>query len=685
MLFVLYIASIIMAVTGVPLLAVAGIVLGICYLPGLSLFTFIKKDRLMLEDLILAFPVSIGISCLLTLGFLYAGVHVKYVAFCIIGITGCGLLWSYIRKRKKPCFDVGFSIKETVFITSAFILTVLFSIPLISERVAISAHGFHHLSLVTSIFNGFFPPDNPGMGGTAIGYHWGYHTLIAAVSYPANVHPLRVFSILNIMSLFFIFCVAYRCAKSFGFSEGYRYLVPLALIGLMRSDAILYLTRNLIYGNIQTEYGVSTTPLKVLSSWVTGMSYIDTRLFFMNKFYNANNMPVGLCLIFSFFLLILLINTEKMSDRCKKTYSVALALVMIALAIGYAFYLIIPILFIPVWVVIIFVVTNGTYRDKWKENYRLILPCVVAAVVVSPYLFFITRGNSVVTAGQSADEFRFIYMNVQTIENLIVFLLPSPFIIAGLWHAYKNQSFSIKFLFLLTGSVLSVLMAVFLRFNWSNSAKFSYIIAFFFSFFFVYALGRFFTLFSNAWLKRSLVCLFVVYLLSTPLITEAAYILSPWFRDRTYSFHGRHTAFANDKSRNEAYEWLRDKTPVDTLLVLPYFETPFGITIAQPISYRPTALSERSLLVVKDVYAYLRAEYKERVFIREKLLENPGDPRVREFLTALGRPVFVIVDDSPGDYLMEGVETQPVSEHRFEEFILEFKNARQRVYRVNYL
>ncbi|HDH05632.1 MAG TPA: hypothetical protein ENH01_07960 [Nitrospirae bacterium] len=687
MLIILYIITAALVLAGFQPLKIAGIFFSICYLPGLTLFALIKKDALKIEDMILSFPVSVGISGLLTLGLLYIGVHVKFIAYIIYGITGFILLFHVIKYKKSPPLTISLSGREIRFIIIAFLATLAFSIPVISERIAISAHGFHHLSMVTRIFNGFFPPENPGMGGAAIGYQWGYHALVAAISFPANFHPLRVFSTFNVMSLFFIFCIVYRSAKSFDIPEGYCYLAALALIGLMRSDAGIFYAWNLFSGSFPPVQNTASAPLNLLTSWVWGVSYLDTRLFFMNKFYNANNMPVGICFVFALFLILLLLQEEKIKSVHRKIYTALLAPVLVALAVTYAFFLIIPLLLVPVWAGVLFLTNNGSYRDKFGESFRLIVPCAIAAVITVPYLSLISGGNSVVTAGRSVGEFKFIYLNVQTIRNLIVFLLPSPLIIAGFWFAFKRFAFSRRFLFLLSGTLICLLLSVFLRLNWSNSAKFSFILSFFFAFLFVFSLAYILPLFSNIWLKRGVTACITVFLLATPVITEAAYICSPWFRDTTYAFNGRYVVFARDKSRNEAYTWIRDNTPPDALLLLNYYATPYapgGITIAQIFSYRPVALSERSLFVIKDVYAYLLPEYEERVKIRKQFFKNPQSAEVKQYVMSLNRPVYLLVEEGYEDPLMKGVEFDNVPEYPGLPFVLVYRNDKQRVYRLQF-
>jgi len=143
-----------------------GVFLNIYYLPGLSLVTLVKKERLLYEDLLLSFPCSIGISGLLTLVLLFAGVHVKNIAFIIYIINGFAVVSFLFAQRKKKFYPiVELNKQEIIFCFFALSVVLLLSVPFFTgpNRMAISAHAFHHSSLVTQIMNGIFPPENPGL------------------------------------------------------------------------------------------------------------------------------------------------------------------------------------------------------------------------------------------------------------------------------------------------------------------------------------------------------------------------------------------------------------------------------------------------------------------------------------------------------------------------------------------
>jgi hypothetical protein len=673
-------------ITGVQPLSAAGIFLGICYLPGLTVLALIKKESLKIEDLILAYPCSIGISSLLTLGLLYSGVHAGHAAYIIFIIFGSLVLFHLIKNKSAKLMTVDLSAGETGFVIAALFMTLLFSVPVVSERIAISHHGFHHFSLVTNISNGFFPPENPGMGGEPIGYHWGYHAFVAAISYPVNLNPLRTFSMLNIVSLFFLFCISYRSARTFALSKGFCWISPVVLIGLMRSDAVIYFVKNVILEQFPLVRDTASAPLNLLTSWVGGASYLDTRLFFMNKFYNANNMPVGLCLLFAFFLIILL-RQEGKAENKKRYLLTIVTFVLAAIALNYAFFLIALLAFVPVWADILFITGSGRMTERYKEVGELILPCIIAAVITGPYLLKVASGGSVITAGKDVGDFEFIYINVQTIKNLIVLLLPLPVILFGFRILYKHLGFSRTSLFLFAGSFVFLALAAFLRLNWSNSAKFSFILSFMFSFPFAFALQWMYGTSMNRLVTKTLISFIVLILLFTPFLTEAAYIFSPWFRDGDYEFKGRHIAFARDRTRNEAYAWIRENTPPETLILLPFFASPRapgGITIAQSFSYRTSALMERSLFVIKDVYAYVSPEFNERATIRELLFSDPRNNKVQEYLMTINRPIYLLEEDVNNDPLLHGITFDRRPGDAPDIFKPIFNNDRQRIYEINY-
>jgi len=669
----LYLLPAILVLLNIKVFKVISIFFAVCYLPGLSLFIF-KKERLGLEDLILSFPVSLGISSLLTIGLLYPGIHVKYIACIIYLIVGLIILARFIVKYKRPLVNVEVRRNELIYLGIALLVTLFLSIPIISPRVAISAHGFHHSTIATEIINGIFPPENPGLGGTRLGYHWGYHAFIAVLSSFSDYPPLRVMSLLNVISLFFILCIAYNTAQFLGLKRGYIYLVPLALIGLMRADAVFFFMNRITGGTLK---GLRYLPFyegrpsEILQSWIWGggAPWFDRRLLFLNKFYNANTMPVGIALCLSYFLILMIHLMRKDKDNSRSIYLIAYGSTLIGSSIIYPPLAIVSLLHAPVWAIFSFLQKKVGY--KLKDLIELLIPYFLAVIIVIPYLLSITgdTSRSVISIGFSD----------QSIINLVTFWMPIPFIIAGIYLSYKRLSLNM-FYFLIIGALVCLGLSVFMKVTFENSAKFTFILSYFYAVFFGLAIYNLLDLVTRPLLKRFLLAGIVFFLFTTPVITEAAYLVSPWFRDNMYKFSGRHIVFDKDKERNEAYAWIRNNTPPDALIILSYVETSNPDTIAQNSTYEPAALTERNLFVVKDWYTVSNPEYAERVKVRRRLFSHDYSG-IKDYFRRLKRPLYLLVEDTLSQYcaredIFDNFKYDP------EIFELVFTNGRQYVYRI---
>ncbi len=173
----------------------------------------------------------------------------------------------------------------------------------------------------------------------------------------------------------------------------------------------------------------------------------------------------------------------------------------------------------------------------------------------------------------------------------------------------------------------------------------------------------------------------VLCLLITPIITEAAYIISPWFSDKTHSFSGRHIVFSYDEKRNEAYEWIRNNTQPDALLMLTYTRTLNPDAIAQNSTYEPAAITERNLFVIKDYYTDSSPEYMKRITIREKLFSYTLDPAILQYLHDLNRPLYLLVEDMSSPLIIKEAVFDNF-DFNSETFHRVFTNSRQRVYQI---
>ena len=233
------------------------------------------------------------------------------------------------------------------------------------------------------------------------------------------------------------------------------------------------------------------------------------------------------------------------------------------------------------------------------------------------------------------------------------------------------------------GTLLCLVLSLFTRWPFDNSYKYNYILIIFFSLFFVIGLADWLSSFSSRLLARFSLTTVIVLLLMTPIIVEAAYIVSCLSMDRKVSFSKGHIVFAQDWQKNEAYQWIRENTPGNSLIMLGYTETNWPCCGLNS-SYEAAAFAERTLYVIKDKdYIVSNPEYAKRILFRNKLFENPEDTSVIDHFNSLNRPVFLLIDDSLD-------RTRFFVEERFEQFppdlgkqfVPVFQNEKQRVYHI---
>jgi hypothetical protein len=661
---------------------VAGIFLIVCYIPGLSLLALARKDKLAYEDFILSFACSIGISGLLTIGLLVCGIDVKYVPAMIHLFSGAAILGCLIRKNKgRACAGMDLSSDEIRFVFVALLATIVLSIPFLlgPDRITIASHVFHHSSIITQIINGIFPPENPGLGGTDIGYYWGFHSLMAAISVKTAYQQVQIIFVLNALSLFMVLCIAYGFAKSFGFSELYRYILPVAVIGLMRLDAGMIFLYKLFSGNLIAVNQIDVDllhPADILTAWLNGISWLDTRMLFVRKFYNVSGMPLAVSLCFAYLLLVMMI-IKKRSDE-NNINIIMLSIVIASCFINYPPLAIFIMLHAPLWSCYIFLSERGNFRKRAGAALNIALPYVIALLVVTPYMLFVIKSRGVSSSGQGSIFSLEIYE--QSLKNAIVFLVPLPLLFYGAWNAFKKMSLSREYLFLIIGTVLCVGLTVFTRWPFNNSYKFTYIQTLFFALFFVFALSGLMRLIKNKWLNRAAATTFVLLVLLSPAIVMTAYISAALHTEFRYNFSGKHFIYEKDIQKNEAYEWIRNNTPVDALIMLSYVETPWPCCGLNN-NYEVAAITERNLYVIKDTdYTTSNPQYAKRVEFRNKLFENPGDPEVFKFFDSLNRPVYLLVEDNLPDRFLVEQRFENFPKNPGNPFVLLFYNNRQRVY-----
>ena len=681
-LIVIYLISTVLIFIKAEPFTVTGVLLSICFLPGLSFLALARPKKLYFEDILLAFPVSVGISSIVVITLLFMGVQISYIPIIIHVIVGTAAIFHiFTRHRQKTYAIVEINKQELLFsLFSLFVILVL-SIPFLlgPNRPSISAHGFHHSLLVTQILNGIFPPENPGLGGTGIGYYWGFHALVAALTVNTSLQQLQIMFMLNAISLYFVFCISCSIAKRFDLPGKYCYIMPIAIIGLMRMDAgILFLLKFLSghAASFKTLTAAPQEPYEILSVWTRGLPWIDSRQFALHKLYNVSGMQLAVSLCYSYMFILL-----RREFYSNKTCMISAALIISACFFNYPPLAIFLLFFVPLWVFYIFISIQGNFKERIRQASRIAIPYIAAGIIVSPYMLYIMAGRAASSGGQGGI-FSFDFYD-QSIKNMVVFMVPMPIIVYGALVAMKRFALSREFYFLAIGTVLCLVLTVFTRWPFNNSYKFNYVLPLFYSLLSLLALNNLLSFITSKWFRRLSTAVLVFFLALTPIIVESSHMVSSFSTDYVYLFNGRHLIYAQDRQKNEAYEWIHENTPFNALIMLTYTETNWPCC-GLGNNYEAAAIAERTLYVIRDDdYTVSNPEYAKRIAFRKKLFENPEDPSVIDFFRKLNRPVYLLIEDNLDEsrFFVED-RFKPYSYEPGKEFELLYQNDKQRIYNL---
>ncbi|MBC8550382.1 MAG: hypothetical protein ISR96_12235 [Nitrospira sp.] len=674
-----YIVSAVAIFIDLEYVRLAGCFLSICLIPGLSIFAILKKE-LNFSDIILAILTSLGVSIFLTILMLFIGIKNSSISTIIIILTGIPVLYSFFIDRKAGSYvATRISQKEKIFSVCAVLITVLLALPVLTgpDSMDISSHSYFHTALSGNVMDGIFPPENPGLGGTETAYPWGGNAFTAMFASVSGTHPLEVNAMLNVLSLFLLISIVYMVGSALGFSEGMKYLTVLAVFGLMRSDAGAVFAAKIMSGNFMSFQDIrelSCPPGQVMSEWAWSekLPLYDVRLRFLDKFYNAGFMALSLCFIFAYFYILIRSSNDDMSKQEKIVCRLSLFFCIGGNTLFYLALAIIPLLHLPFWMFYLFITAKGGFQKRYHKISYVFWPFFWASIATAPYILKIkaVTSTAIKTSGASGQLLGFL----PSWTNIVVYWLPFPLIVLGLWYLVRKTPPSGSRSFLLTGTGLFFFMAAFVEWGVGNEYKFSYIVLFFFAILFVMAIEEITSRIHRPVVKKLAFAVLILFLSGTPFLVEASYFLSSRYLDNAQKFSGRHILFADDIARNEAYEWIRNNTPPDSLVMLTYNKTKTWDCPASNITYKPAAFLERSMFVMRDIdYVMRNIEFAKREDIWVKLFENPDDPAVLKYLASLNRPVYLLVE-SDSDELPESTENR---------FSLKFQSDHQRVYFIN--
>ena len=490
-----------------------------------------------------------------------------------------------------------------------------------STRLQMSFHGFLHSAYTYQIVNGVVPPENPFLPGHPANDYWLFHVLIAGLVHSLRVAPPLIAIVVNLIALTVsTFLIA-------GILTRLR-LWPTSPVA--KGLAVLFVLFGLNLVGLANAWGSDsglTDPDLAHMVHIGGAR--SAGLF--GKFLNFNGFPLGV----AFFLLSVSsgLRLTKGFDAWPLVGFVSGLLGALAFHVttgAFAFAtlpaaLVISILFIR----------HPRKLPLSRARMALIAATtVVASVLLGHYVL--------VTAAALNDPTEIDPLNARNVSRLLLLTAPLiPFFVLGAVHAFRERRRDLLMLSLTT--VGGAILAWGLLLPGGNQYKFDYLSTLPMA---VVALEgwRVLRRSERAWLPKLAILAVVLataLTLGNQVYMGLAYIDSSFARNDSIASKGRDVVGARAGTQAEAWEWLRENSSPDAIVVLPVISKNDAafLAISQRLPYvMRGAIYTSGYPDFEDRTERVRVLYSERTSVAVK----------REIIAAIrhdigDRPLFIAV------------------------------------------
>jgi len=430
-----------------------------------------------------------------------------------------------------------------------------------SRRLQISYHGLFHSAYIFRVLAGQIPPENITMPGHPANVYWPYHAVLAVFTALCQIPPPLASSLLNIGALISVLILA---RKIIGFVTSHEFNLDITVF------AIFSVFGGNLLGTIYTlidKSSVTLTPTMPLGS--------DSRLnSLFEKFLNFYGFPIGV-MIFLFALLIFIRILEKQERRWDIALFLIASLGALALHVTTGLFIaaVLPIAFAGTLLVNAFlsgashlkeIVSTLFGATKYKR--QTILSLVLLIVPIIATISFIDKSSRALPGTINID-----WVSLYDIKSIFfASACLAPFFFIGIYQAIKRKKASVIFLGLVC--IIGFLLTCIVTLPDQNEYKFIFLST-------IAACMVATTVLLPIMRRPSLRILPIaaISLLCINLImVGVSRFQSPWFKDRTFGYKGRHV-YAQMLSRSsypdiqyaDVYEWARENTPTDTILIIP--------------------------------------------------------------------------------------------------------------------
>ena len=439
-----------------------------------------------------------------------------------------------------------------------------------SPRLLMSFHGYLHSAYTYEILHGHFPPDNPLLAGEPANDYWLFHVLLASVVHVTRLAPPIAAALLNIAAL---------CASVFLVSWIARSLRlwPVGrAAGAMTALFVLFGLNlfGVVHALVTNGFASSVEDPNLNYMALAGAAR-SAGLF--GKYLNFNGFPLGVA-----FFLLAIGCAVRMTTRVTPLFVTgflagSLGAVAFHVTTG-AFAL----AALPAGIVVSCLAIRR--MPKWEMSPRMTLLVALAGVVV-----LATFGHYALTAAGALEATASIDLwagsNAERVFGVTYPLLPL-FVLGLIWAAREKRGD----LLMLSGVALfGVLLSLVVLLPGKNQYKFDYLGGFALA---LVALAGWRILRERtsgriAALAGVLGIVGVGLVLANQLYTAFGYQHLVITADKSIVYDGTNVLGGGSSPQSEAWEWIRDNTPNDAVVVVPFMSKDLArfLPISQRIAY----------------------------------------------------------------------------------------------------
>jgi hypothetical protein len=418
-----------------------------------------------------------------------------------------------------------------------------------STRLQISFHGFFHSAFTYQIINGVVPPENPLLPGHPANDYWLFHALIASLVHSLRIAPPLVAIGVNLIALTVsMFLIA-------------------GILGRLRPWPTSPLARGLTM--LLVLFGLNL--IGVINALVSDPGLTDPRLSHMvvhvgggrsaglfGKFLNFNGFPIGIA-----FFLLGVSSALRLTKRFDTWPLVGFACGLLGALAFHVTTGVFALATLPAALVISILFIRRPSKVSLSRAQVALLGggIVVGSTLLGHYVL--------ATAAALNNPTQIDPLNATNIARLLLLAAPLiPFFVVGTVHAYRERRRDLLMLSLAT--VGGVILACVLVVPGGNQYKFDYLSALPMV---VVAIAGWRALRNSERASLPKLAVITGVLAAALTIGNQLYIglayMNSKFANDSVAYEGPNVVGGRAGARAEAWEWLRDNSPTDAIVVLP--------------------------------------------------------------------------------------------------------------------